>query len=246
MLTVKGIQSFANLFQARRARDAAGNETGEPKFNLTLLIAPNDPQVAMIRGVVDQVIRDTFPSGMGNKSDVCFSLYDEKYRGKDYYDPRFSGWWALTASAKESDRPEVVNMNYQKIVDPGKVFSGMVVYASVNIGGYTKGTGGIGCWINGVMVTDEEPPFGRLDNKPTVEQMFAKVLGGTATAPVSTPPAPPAPLAPPPVAPAPVARRMTAKAETTYEAYIAAGWSDVLLIQHGLMESPTGQPLSFQ
>lgn len=246
MLTVKGILSFANLFQARQLKDAAGNGTGDPKFGMALLLAPNDPQVAMIQATVAQATKDTFPSGMGNKSDVCFSLYDEKYRGKDYYDPRFSGYWVLNATAKESDRPAVVTQTMQKIIDPGAVYSGMVVYASVNIGGYTKGTGGIGCWINGVMVTDEEPPFGRLDNKPSVEQMFAKVLGGTAAAPVSTPPAPPAPLAPPPAPPAAPVRRMTAKAETTYEAYIAAGWTDSLLIQHGYMESPTGQPLSFQ
>lgn len=243
MLTVKGILSFANLFQARQTKDAAGNGTGDPKFGMALLLAPSDPQVAMINAEVQAAKNATFPSGMGNKSDVCFALYDEKFRGKDYYDPRFSGYYVLTATAKESDRPAVVTQTMQKIIDPGAVFSGQIVHASVNIGGYTKGTGGIGCWINGVMITDEEPPFGRLDNKPSVEQMFAKVLGGTtAPAPVKTPPAPPGP----PAAPAPVLRKMTAKAETTYEAYIAAGWSDSLLIQHGLMESPTGQPLSFQ
>lgn len=243
MLTVKGILSFPHLFQARQTKDAAGNGSGDPKFSTSILIAPNDPQIAMIRGVVDQAIRDTFPSGMGSKADVCFLAYDEKFNGKDYYDPRFAGYWVLYASAKETDRPAVVTQTMQKVVDPAKVHSGVVGWVSVSIGGYTKGTGGVGCWMNGVMLSDEEPPFGRLDNKPSVEQMFAKVLiGPTAQSSVKTPPAPPGP----PAAPAPVLRKMTAIAETTYEAYIAAGWSDSLLIQHGLMESPTGQPLSFQ
>ena len=46
--------------------------------------------------------------------------------------------------------------------------------------------------------------------------------------------APPAPPAVPTPAPAPV-RRMTDKATTTYEEYVRAGWTDELLIQHGIM-----------
>jgi len=47
--------------------------------------------------------------------------------------------------------------------------------------------------------------------------------------------APPAPVAPPP-APTAVVRHMTAKAAgATYEALLAAGWTDALLIQHGMM-----------
>lgn len=55
-------------------------------------------------------------------------------------------------------------------------------------------------------------------------------------APLAPPPAPPpAPVAPPMPPPAPV-RQMTAKAAgQTYEALIAAGWNDALLIEHGMM-----------
>ena len=49
------------------------------------------------------------------------------------------------------------------------------------------------------------------------------------------PAAAPAPMAPPPVPVAPV-RQMTAAAQgVTYEAYVAAGWSDAQLVQNGLM-----------
>lgn len=44
--------------------------------------------------------------------------------------------------------------------------------------------------------------------------------------------APPPPVAAPP--PVPV-RQMTALATATYEAYVAMGWTDPLLVQHGLM-----------
>ncbi len=49
------------------------------------------------------------------------------------------------------------------------------------------------------------------------------------------PPAPAAPMAPPPAPAAPV-RQMTAAANgVPYEAYIARGWTDALLVQNGLM-----------
>lgn len=55
----------------------------------------------------------------------------------------------------------------------------------------------------------------------------------------ATPAAPPAPPATPAAPPATPARVMTAAAQgATYESYIAAGWKDAQLIQHGLMVGP--------
>ena len=52
---------------------------------------------------------------------------------------------------------------------------------------------------------------------------------------VPPPAAAPAPMAPPPAPVAPV-RQMTAAAQgVTYDAYVAAGWSDAQLVQNGLM-----------
>lgn len=52
---------------------------------------------------------------------------------------------------------------------------------------------------------------------------------------VQVPPPAPAPMAPPPAPVIPV-RQMTANAQgVTYEAYVAAGWSDAQLVQNGLM-----------
>lgn len=52
---------------------------------------------------------------------------------------------------------------------------------------------------------------------------------------VQVPPPAPAPMAPPAAPPIPV-RQMTAAANgVTYEAYVAAGWSDAQLVQNGMM-----------
>jgi hypothetical protein len=134
-------------------------------------------------------------------------------------------------------------MNRQPIIDPAQVHSGVVAYVAAGISGYTKGKGGIGGWLNGVMVTDEDEPMGRLDGKPTVDQMFASIPGGAAPAvptpavAAPTPPIPPAPVAPP----VPAVLQMTAKAAgVTYEQYIATpGWTDELLISEGLAIKPS-------
>lgn len=55
--------------------------------------------------------------------------------------------------------------------------------------------------------------------------------GPAAPAPAAAAPAP-APSAPPPVP----AKRMTAKATTTYEEYVKAGWTDEVMVQHGILE----------
>ncbi len=76
----------------------------------------------------------------------------------------------------------------------------------------------------------------------SVPTPYAPVPGAPAPIPVTpnpgfvqVPPPAPAPMAPPPAPAAPV-RQMTAAAQgVTYEAYIAAGWSDAQLVQNGLM-----------
>ena len=111
-----------------------------------------------------------------------------------------------------------------------------------------------GGWLNGVMTTAEESPMGRLDNKPTVEQMFGSVVGGApahtaangaviAAPAIANQTAAPAPAVPPPIAaPAPTpALQMTAAANgVTLEAYLATpGWTEQMLIDQGLAIRPS-------
>jgi len=235
-MLIKGILSFPALFTPKLAQGAT-----EPKFSAVVLIQPTDPIVAQLQAEVDQAKQNTFPSGYTG-SDECFGAYDVKYAGKDYYDPRFSGWYVFSCSAKAEDRPEVVDVNYNKIIDPGSVYSGMVAYVNANISGYVKGRGGIGGWLNGVMITDEAPPMGRLDNKPSVEQMFASVAPPvpTPTAPMAPPvPTPAAPPTAPPTPSVATLQMTTAAGGATYESMIAAGWTDDTLVAQGMAIRPS-------
>lgn len=258
--TYKGILSFPKVFTPSIAKGAT-----EPKYGLQLLFPPGDPELTRIWNDFQIALKETYPSGvLPRGADVCLMNYKEKFEGKDYYDPRLADWYVFSCSAKAEDKPVVVDMNRQPILDPGLVCSGMLAWVSAGISGYSKGTGGVGGWLNGVMATGEMGQLGRLDNKPSVDQMFAGVTGGApvggppaapgaapayAAAPAPTPgysapPAAPAmPSAPvppaPPAAPVPAAapaKVMTAKANgATYESFITNGWTDVMLVEHGYM-----------
>ena len=228
MATYKGIISFPAIFTPSK-----GKKADKYKFSLNLLLPPGDPQIADIQSLIN-----TAKAGVAGGYDgehECLAGYDEKYKGKDYYNPAFSGWSEFSCGTKgeinetlaQQHKPSVVGQDMQPIIDPSKVFSGCVGFVNAGLSYYPKGKAGIGGWLNGVMITDEEPPMGRLDGKPSVEQMFAGV-GTTPTAATTTPP-------PTPVAPAPATLVMTAKAEgVTYEAYVDAGWSDEQMVDGGL------------
>jgi hypothetical protein len=239
MALIKGILSFPTLFTPKVAKGGT-----EAKYGVTVLIPPHDPQVAVLNAEVEAAKLNGCPSGY-NGADECFKPYDEKYKGKDYYDPKFSGWYAFSCTAKADDKPPVVNMAHEPIINPGDVFSGMVGYVSAGISYYPKGKAGIGGWLNGVMITAEEPPMGRLDGKPSVDQMFTGIGEGSPSAPPAAPNAP-TPSAPP-AAPAPTPQYvMTPKAQGTREWYLSTpGWTDELLISEGLMLPPGGVQPSF-
>jgi len=93
-----------------------------------------------------------------------------------------------------------------------------------------------------VMLTGNEGALGRLDNRPTAEQMFGDVGAPPAAPAPQAPPAAPAPQAPP-AAPAPQAPDqliMTAAANgMTYQQYKDAGWSDEQMISGGVAQKPS-------
>lgn len=227
MATLYGILSFSNIFTAQVPK--AG---GDPKFGAMLLLPPGDAQIPALLAERDAAQANTYPSGLPTNANICFDLYEKKItQDKEYFDPRFVGWYAFTCSAKQEDRPVVVDMNRQPVIDPALVYSGMMVHVNAGISGYTKGTGGVGGWLNGVMVTDQLGPMGRLDGKPSVEQMFQGVNG------TSSPAAAPAPGGAP--TPPAVGLVMTDKAGgATYQSFVDKNWTDDAMIAQGYATKP--------
>lgn len=243
MATYKGVVLFQDAFKAKKV-----SAESNPRFSLTMLFHPQDPEFVKLKAEYDAAVRDAFPSGVPLGKDVCLSLYDDKFRGKEYYDVRFTGYWVFSCNAKEEDRPTICDQSYTPVVDPGaeSMVPGHIVWVNAGISGFTKGKGGMGGWLNGIMVTGQMGPHGLLSNKPSAESMFADInaspAGQAAAAAVPSPPVPPAPGVPAP----PAGKVMTPAANgATYESHVAAGWSDVQMIEAGLLTAPGGVVPSF-
>jgi len=261
------VASFPQLFTATKV---PGSDRA--RYGVQILISPDHPQLNEIWNEVENVKGAGFPSGLPNGATCCFGLYEEQVnRNKDYYDPRFNGWYMLSAySPAEKPRPAVVaedaNGGLSAVMDPAKPFSGELMHFHFNIYSFTEGRGGVACGLNGVCLTGLEGPMGRLDNRPTAEQMFGKpVTGGSPTANLGTsqrngppsrgpgpqtspagnsaagPGGPPRRAAPPP----PAVKKMTPKADAagfTYDSLKQAQWTDQDMIAEGYLVAPTVTP----
>ncbi len=256
MTTVKGILSFNDLFTPKAPTTGA-----DPKFQAVLLFPPGDPQILTINAEFEAAKLESFPSGLPHGSKSCWNLYEVRYAGKAYFDPRMTGYMVLSTTAKADDRPHIVDANYHKIINVGDegVQSGMLVHLNYGMSGYDKEVQqGIGGWLNGIMTTGVMGPLGSLSNKPTADVMFAGVNtpgGVPAGEPVGEPAGMPATVGatPPPATvgatpppdtvgatpPPPTEPIMTAEAQSTYAEYIAAGWKNEQLVAKGYMIQPS-------
>lgn len=241
---VKGIISYPNLHQPRSV-----NPGDEPKFSTAILIHKNDPQIAEIQRIVDTEKANAFPNGFPVKG-KCF-IKDAAVEHPDQ--PQIKDYMVLNANAKADQKPALVDANLQPITNPADVFAGGVAWFSLNSFPFNKPVNqGIGCGLNGVMVTGEMGELGRLDGRPSVESMFGDMATGAAVpapaaaqaAPAAAQAAPaPAPMAPPAAPMAQPQYVMTPAANgVTREAYHAAGWTDAQLVQNGLMQPPAASP----
>ena len=221
MNNATGILTFTNnVFKAGKKEGSSG----DPKFSIGMLFAPDDPQVAELQAMIDECKANTFPSGYPRKADTpCFAEYDIKVDpNASYYDPRFSGWYMLTLNAKENQKPEVVDGDLETLMDKKLARAGMNGTVAFGMGGYIQGSGGVAGYFNGLMCQGEMGEMGDLTGRPSVKQMFA----GAAKTPAAKPSLKKA---------SPV---MTDKAEGTYEEYIEGGYTDQDLLDESLMEAP--------
>lgn len=254
---VKGILSFPHLFQPRAVKQG-----DEPKYSCSVLILKTDPQLAQVQQIIEAEKANGFPSGFPPKGKVCLKDGAVEYP----QDSRMHNYMIISGTAKADQKPVVVDAGMQPVMDPATVYPGAEAWVQLNTFVYNMDTSkGVGAGLNGVMLTGLEGALGRLDNRPTAEQMFADVAGGGTPAPVAPPaapaaptpppaapqapaqaaaapaaPTPPTPPAPPAAPAAPAQLIMTAAANgVTYEQYKAQGWSDEQMIAAGVAQQPT-------
>jgi hypothetical protein len=241
--------SYCNLFTAKAKKPG-----DEPKFSTTLLIPKSD---LATKQRVDAEIAAAINEGTASKWNgvrppiIPIPVHDgDGVKPSDGmpFPAECKGCWVLTASDK--NRPEVVDINLNQILNQSEVYSGMYGRASIRFFPYmNNGKKGIGCGLGNVQKTrDGEPLAG---NRTSAADDFGG--GAMPAAPTTGFPAPgygtqPAPTyaapasvytAPVPVAPPqPAAQYSTDPAGNTYQ-LINGQW---VLIQPAAPVAPPPPP----
>lgn len=217
LIKIKGILSYPHLFTARRV-----DENSEPKYSVNVLIHESDPQLAQINAAVEDAKRNGFPNGFPANGKVCLKQSAE-----------YPGYWEVRTSTGADSKPGVVDVNLQPVIDPSQVFPGCIGIVAVNTYSYSMTLSkGVAAGLNAVLITGETGTLGRLDNKPSIEQLFGDVAGSF-TAPPAAPVAPPAapvnfmaaPTLPPPPPPVPQEVKYLYNGVTYTRAQLA-GWTE--------------------
>lgn len=181
--------SYEHLLQAY------ANQLGaEPKFSVTLLIPKSD---IATKQRIDAAIQAAAQEGMASRwggvrpPQLPTPVWDGDgvRQNGEAFGPECKGHWVMTASSKQ--RPEIVDLSLNPILDATEVYSGMYAKVSINFFAYfSNGKKGIGCGLGPVQKTrDGEPLGGRVS--------AAEAFGGATPAPQYSAAYQP-PMAPPP------------------------------------------------
>lgn len=169
--------SYEHIFQpyARTANDT-------PKYSTTILVPKTDTAT---KARIDAAIEAAKRAGMKDKFGgiippvLAIPVHDgDGVRPSDGmpFGAECKGHWVFTASAK--NRPNVVDMTRQPIIDESEIYSGVYAYVNVTFFAYNNnGRKGIGCGLNAVMKARDGEPLGA---KISVEDAFAGIPMGTA------------------------------------------------------------------
>lgn len=171
----------------------------DPKYSVTLLIPKSDTAT---KAAIDRAIYASIEvarAGIWNGNAPAQPQQpvwdgDGVRKNGEPFGPEAHGCWVVTASSKQ--KPRVVDLNLQDIIEPTAIYSGMYARVSVRFFPYfNSGNKGIGCGLNNVQKLGDGEPLGGMS---TPEDDFGTPAPqAPAAAPQSYPQAPAQPYAAP-------------------------------------------------
>ena len=169
-LNVEATASFVHLFEPHAAQGSS-----DKKYSVQLVF-DQGYDFTLIGQAIQQAITDKW--GANPPAGLHMPIVDPKTKPNLANNPFYQGKFYISANSK--DPVPMVDMNMQDIFNKMDLYSGCRIKANVNFFAYdTAGNRGVGCGLNGVMkLADGE----RLDNRPTVQQMFGDEPGVQQTA----------------------------------------------------------------
>jgi hypothetical protein len=152
-LKLKGVRfAFANVY-----KPTAYKETDTPKYNVTILIPKNDPQVAEIEKIIAALEAELASKKWKNgKKPKDFESPLRDGDDKDDY-TGFAGCYYIAAKSKT--KPGVINKAKQPITEEsGDFYSGCIGSVTINLYPYSDG-GGIAAGLNNILKTADGERF---------------------------------------------------------------------------------------
>lgn len=186
VITGKVRFSYVNVFEPQVPQDG-----GDPKYSITLLIPKSDTAtVNKLRAAIAEA-RDVFCKRNGAQAlpaNPVTPLHDGdgvKPNSGEPYGPECKGMWVLSASARETQKPVVVDEFGNEISgpstvcsNPSAVYSGCYGRASINFYGYSNKRKGIGVGLLGIKKLHDGEPFGTFGSASDFEDGWTDPDGG--------------------------------------------------------------------
>jgi len=167
LLTLKGVASYAHLGKPEPI-GPTGHKSGPPKYSVTLIL-DDDNDWAALNAELEAEKKAGFPNGWPSTGKWPLKQYTEQ----DAPNQQYVGKWRINYYS--STPVPVVDRNVIPIpkeqID-AEVYSGSHIIIYTAITAYRNQGQGVGCYMNGVQKIGDGP---RLDNRPTVAQMFKPV-----------------------------------------------------------------------
>ncbi len=169
--------SYAHLMQPYA--NTTNKPDAEPKFSVTILLPKTDLatkqriDAAIAAALQEGVRRKTYKDGVPLDK-LPTPVYDgDGVRADGYtpFGPECKGHWVFTASCKATQRPDVVDVNGNPILDATQIYSGIYGRVSVDFFPYNfPGRQGVGCGLGNVQKLADGEPLGA--SRPTAADDF--------------------------------------------------------------------------
>ena len=164
VVTGKARLSYAHLTQPYKSQLA--DENDKAKYSVTLLIPKKDTAtMARIQAAIQAAGEKALASGKLKKGTPIDKLPSPVHDGDGFkadgytpYGPECKGMWVLAASS--TDRPQVVDLNRNPIIDATEIYSGMWARVGLDFYAYANRKTGIGCGLGNVQKLADDDPLG--------------------------------------------------------------------------------------
>lgn len=157
---------YVNVFEARSSFEGT-----DPKFSVRLLIDKTDPNIEdLLTGIhkaTNNAINISKEKGKFSKGFPAtgkIPLKDGDTTLNSEGTPNHPGCWYMDAKSQESDKPSVVDIHHNPIMDKSEVYSGCYAVVALTMYGYDAlANKGISCGLSHFMkAADGEPMGGKI------------------------------------------------------------------------------------